>query len=554
MPTIKVSYTDLCQLIGRKIPKAELEELILLNKGEVDRWASEDEMEVEIESDRVDLLAAEGIARALKGALSIELGLPNYLVEKSNFVIKVEPIVQQVRPYVVSGIVEDVELSDAGVAQVMQCQEKLHMTHSRNRRKASIGLHDMDKIKPPIIYTARKPEEIYFMPLHESKAMDGHEILRKVEKGKAYAHIIEHSPVYPLIVDSKDTVLSLPPIINSDDTTVETDTKNLFFEITCLDEAVARVALNALVTNIAERKGQIKSVKIHYPDGRTEVLPDLTPVPKTLHLDYVNQILGLNLKMSRLEELIKKMRMDSKKVDKNTLEILTPAYRADFLHEIDLIEDVAVGYGYNKFQPELPKVVTIGKEHPLESFTRKIRDLMQGFGCQEVSNYHLTNKTQLFTKMNLPEEGIIEIANPVSTTHSLMRTSLLPGMLEFLSQNHHAAYPQKCFEAGDVSKIDEKAETKTVVKRYLCTVMTAFSISFENIQSILQGLADVLQVEGFNLKPMTHSSFIPGRTASINLGKTKIGIVGEIAVPILLNFNIENPVAAFELDLDALIN
>lgn len=552
MPTIKVSYNDLCQLIGKNIPKTEIEELILLNKGEVDQWADEDEMEVEIESDRVDLLAAEGLARTLKGVLGLELGLPKYSVKKSNVLVNVEPIVKEVRPFVVSGIVEDVELSDAGVAQIMQCQEKLHMTHSRNRRKASIGLHDLDKIKSPITYTARKPEDIYFVPLHEIKAMDGHEILHKMEKGKAYAHIIEHSPVYPLIIDSKETVLSLPPIINSADTVVEPDTKNLFFEITCLDEEVARIALNALVTNIAERRGQIKSVEIHYPDGRTEVLPDLTPRPKTLHLDYVNQILGLSLKMNQLETLIKKMRMDAKKIDNNTMEVLTPAYRADFLHEIDLVEDVAVAYGFNKFQPELPRVITIGKGHPIESFTHKLRDLMVGFGCQEVSNYHLTNKTQLFTKMNLPEEGIIEIANPVSTTYSLLRTSLLPGMLEFLSQNQHATYPQKCFEAGDISMINEAAETKTVVKRHLCTVVTAFSVSFENIQSILQGLMDLLQVKNLNIKPITHPSFIPGRTASINLGKTQIGIIGEIVVPVLLNFNLENPVAAFELQLDAL--
>ncbi|MHA1143176.1 MAG: phenylalanine--tRNA ligase subunit beta [Candidatus Helarchaeota archaeon] len=553
MPTIKVSYSDLCQLIGKKIPKPKIEDLILLNKGEVDRWNDDDEMEVEIESDRVDLLATEGIARALKGVLGIEAGLPKYNVEKSNVIVNIDPVVNQIRPFIVSGIVENVELSDAGVAQVMQCQEKLHMTHSRNRRKASIGLHDLDKIKPPITYTARRPEDIYFVPLHEIKAMDGHQILQKVEKGRDYAHLIENSPVYPLLVDSEDTVLSLPPIINSDDTTVEPDTTNLFFDITCLDERVARIALNALVTNIAERKGQIKSVEIRYADGRVEVLPDLAPIPKTLHLDYVNRILGLNLKMKQLEDLIKKMRMDVIVKDKNTLEVLTPAYRADFIHEIDLVEDIAVAYGYNVFKPELPRVLTIGKEQPLETFTRKIRELMIGYGYQEIINYQLTNKDNLQARMNMPEKEVIEIANPVVSTYSILRDSLLPGMLDFLGQNLHAAYPQTCFETGDVSLIDEKAETKTMVKRHLCTAITAYSVSFENIQSILQGLMDLLQVKNFNLKPTTHPSFIPGRTASINLGKNQIGIIGEIIVPVLLNFGIENPVAIFELELNGLL-
>ena len=175
---------------------------------------------------------------------------------------------------------------------------------------------------------------------------------------------------------------------------------------------------------------------------------------------------------------------------------------------------------------------------------------MLGFGYQEVSNYMLSNRTRLYTKMNLLEDDVIEIANPVATTYSILRGSLLPGMLEFLSQNQHAVYPQKCYEAGDISLYDEEAETKTVVRRHLCTVMTAHSVSFEDIQSILQGLMDVLQIEKFNLKPITHPSFIPGRTASINKGKIQIGVIGEIAVPILQNFNIENPVVAFELDLN----
>ena len=385
------------------------------------------------------------------------------------------------------------------------------------------------------------------------KAMDGHEILRKVKKGEEYAHLINQSPVYPVIVDSEDTILSLPPIINSDETTVQEDTKNLFFEITCLDEEVAKVALNVLVTNIAERQGQMKSVEIRYPDGRVEVLPDLTPHPKPLHLDYVNQVLGLKLSMKELKKLVNKMRMDVKIINANTMEVLTPAYRADYLHEVDLAEDVAVAYGYNNFKPDLPKVVTIGRQHPLETFTQKIRDLMVGFGYQEVYNYMLTSKLQQFKKMNLPEENLIEIANPVVSTYSIMRTSLLPSMLEFLSQNAHSAYPQKCFEAGDICLLDEKAETKTTVKRHLCAVFTEYAVSFENIQSILQGMMDVLQVKGFNLKPISDSCLIPGRSASINIGKTQIGFVGEIAVPILMNYNLENPVAAFELELNRLL-
>ncbi|MFX0141176.1 MAG: phenylalanine--tRNA ligase subunit beta [Candidatus Hodarchaeota archaeon] len=552
MPTLNFSYNDLCQLIGKKIEKKRLEELILLNKGEVEDWKG-DEMTVEVTSDRIDLLSVEGIARALKGFLEIELGIPKYPVQESNVRLTVDEEVNQVRPFVVSGIIEDVELTDTSVAQLMQMQEKLHATHCRNRRKASIGLHDLDKIKPPIIYTAKRPDEIYFIPLQETKAMDGKEILRKVKKGVAYASLIRDSPLYPVIIDSEETFLSLPPIINSVDTAVDPDTKNLFFEITCLDEQVARTALNVLLCNICERKGTIKTVEIEYYDGRIVNLPDLTPQNWILHLDYTNQILGLNLNLNELNKLIKKSRMESNQKDRNTVEVFVPPFRSNILHEIDLIEDVSIAYGYNKYVTKLPKVITIGKEDKKAIFTRKIRELMVGFGFQEISNYIMTNKEHLFSNMNLDEIEIVEIANPVSTTFSVLRNNLIPSMLNFLQNNLHAMYPQKIFEAGDVVIVDKKAQTKTKTMRKLCAAITAYSISFENIQAVLFSLLQNLGLKNLELTPKEHNSFIQGRVAEIHVNGENIGIIGEISIPVLKNFALENPVALFEIELDQLL-
>ncbi len=551
MPTLNFSYKDLCQLIGKKIERSELEELILLNKGEVEDW-QDDEMVVEVSSDRIDLLSVEGIARALKGFLEIEIGIPKYEVQKSNVKLIVEAAVNQVRPYIVSGIVENVELTDTSVAQLMQLQEKLHNTHCRARRKASIGVHDLDKVKPPFTYTAKKPEDIYFIPLQETKAMDGDEILRKVKKGIQYADIISSSPVYPLLIDSEETVLSLPPIINSVDSAVDPGTKNLFFDITCLDEQIARTALNVLVCNICERRGTIKTVEVSYANGRTEILPNLTPQKNLLRLDFTNQILGLNLKLSELMHLIMKMRMDASKKDENAIEISVPPFRSHILHEIDLVEDISVAFGYNKFEPALPRVTTIGKELGKSIFTRKIRELMAGFEFQEISNYIMTSKEELFTKMNMNEIEIVEIANPVSMTFSVLRNSLMPAMLKFLQNNLHALYPQKCFETGDVVIVDKKAQTKTKRFRSLCAAISAYSISFENIQAVLFSLLHNLGIENIELTPIKFESFIEGRLAEVHVDGKNIGVIGEIAIPVLKNFTLENPVALFEIDLDQL--
>ncbi|MBD3229193.1 MAG: phenylalanine--tRNA ligase subunit beta [Candidatus Lokiarchaeota archaeon] len=567
MPTIKVSWEDLCNLIlkgltDKKISelpidvdddliyKDELEDLIFLNKGEVESWEG-DEIEVEVTSDRIDLLSTEGFARAIRGFLGIEVGLPKYDVHKTDFELLVDPSVNKVRPYIVSGIVEDVEFTDAQVAQIMQQQEKLHATHSRNRKQASIGLHDLDKIEPPITYCAKRPEDIHFIPLHETEEMNGYEILEKVPKGRDYAFIIEGAPVYPLLHDSKGTILSLPPIINSVDTAVTPETRNLFFDITCLNKNIANYALNVLVCNIAERCGKIKSVNIKYPD-HIEVLPDLTPNKRELHVDYAKNVLGVDLSFNELKDLILKARMEfeENKNDKNVLTISIPAYRSDNHHEIDVVENISIAYGYNKLIPESPKIITVGEEDPFEVFVRRLTYFLIGLKYQELHNFVMTSKDVLFNKMNLAssKQNFIEIINPISSSFEVLRNDLLPLNLDFLSKNIHAALPINVFEIGNIVKIDESKETKTNQIRQLNVLKTDFSVSFEDIQAVLFSLMDYLELE-FNLERNNNPIFIKGRGAIIKVDENVLGDIGEISLGIIKNFGLINPVVSLRLDL-----
>ncbi|MHA1230265.1 MAG: phenylalanine--tRNA ligase subunit beta [Candidatus Helarchaeota archaeon] len=566
MPTVNVSWEDLSKLILKglseeeisKLPcevdediiyKEDLEELLFLNKAEVESWKG-DMIEIEVTSDRIDLLSVEGFARAIRGFLGIEVGLPHYSIEKSNFELIVDPSVNQVRPYIVSGIIENVEFSDIQVAQIMQAQEKLHATHSRNRKQASIGLHDLDKITPPVTYCAKKPEDICFIPLHETEKMNGYEILEKVPKGREYAYIIKDAPVYPILHDAKGTILSLPPIINSVDTAVTPDTRNLFFDITCLNKKIANYALNALICNIAERGGQIKTVKVVYPD-HVEELPDLTPNKRILHLDYVNHVLGLNLSLDELKQLILKARMGYEDRDSSSVTVLIPAYRADDHHEIDLVENVSIAYGYNKFVPEIPKILTVGQEDPFEIFSRKVAYFLIGLGYQEVNNYIMTSKEVLFEKMNIDESkaNFVEISNPVSSSFSILRNDLLPLNIDFIAKNTHVTLPVKIFEIGDVVEIDESYETKTKQIRQLTALITDYSVSFENIQEVLFALFNYLNLE-IELKKTVNNVYIKGRSANIFVNDKLVGDIGEISLEILENFGLINPIAALRLDLN----
>ena len=559
MPTIQVLYNDLCQLIGKQIPLEDLKEYILLIKGEVEKTTSIEEggkitdceLSIEVTSDRPDMLSTEGLARILKGFLEIEVGLPNYEIKGSNITVKVDTSVLSIRPYIACAILRGIEMSDPLIRQLMQLQEKLHTTHCRNRRKASIGIHDLDKVEPPFTYYAEDPEKIKFVPLGETREMTGREILQRHPKGIEYGKIIERFDKYPLLVDKNGEVLSLPPIINGIATQVTEKTKNIFIDVTGTDWRIVTTTLNIVASNIAERTGYIESVKMIYPDRELKT-PDFKLTEMTIDTNYANKILGINLSPKQIVKCLQKVRLDAKQVDYEKIKVQIPPFRVDFLHPVDVVEDIAIGYGYNKFEPELPPTLTVGRELVETKMTRKIRDLMIGLGFQEVFYYTMSSEDVQVKKMRLKDVNLVKIANPVSKEYSVMRHSLLPGLLNIESKNAHVELPHKIFEIGDVIVIDEKSESRTRNNLNLAALISDYSVSYEDIQAVLYALLRNLKIE-FELKPVKHPSFIEGRTAKIIINNKDAGIMGEVHPEVLENFKIENPTAAFEVDIQILI-
>ena len=557
MPTIAVSYNDLIGLIGQKIPLETLEDRLFYIKAEVEDitplyGASNEiidhDLQIEITSDRPDLLSASGLARVLKGIYEIEMGLQKFDIDSSGIQCTVDSSVLNVRPYIVCGVVKNVHLTDALVRQLMQLQEKIHDTHCRRRRKGSIGLHNLDAVEPPFTYLAETPENINFVPLNETEEMNGYEILRKIPKGRDYAHIIDSFDRYPLLVDKNGDVLSLPPIINGNLTRVDMDTRNLFFDVTGTDEYIITYALHILLADLYDRGAKIESVEIIYSDKTPIAYPNFTPSKMNLSLKNTNELLGFGLNSNDLTTILKKMRFDSQKIDDDTLEVLIPVYRPDFLHEVDLIEDVSIGYGYDIMEPELPQSMTVGGELPLSTFERKIKDLMVGMGFIEVLNYVLTSKYDLETISPFTEfNEITEIANPVSEKYTVIRNQLLPGLISFLSKNLHSAFPQKIFEIGPVGIPDSSVINKVRTVPRISAAITDYATSYEHIQSVVGGLLNNLGIP-FELKNAVNPSFLKGRVAEVFVKGVKVGILGELHPEVLLKFKLENPTAVYEFD------
>ena len=541
MPTITVSANDLKSLIDKPVTDSQLDTVLPLVKCEIDSWEG-DEMRIEVNPDRPDLLSTEGIARQVSSWLGFKRGLHGYVVSKPKVMLNLDSPVK-VRPEIVAGLVRNVSMSDDMVRSVMQLQEAIDYTIGRDRSKSAIGVHDFSPVKPPFYYREVGPKDIEFVPLGFKKKMTIEQILKEHPKGIAYRHIFGKSKTYPIILDNNDDVLSFPPIINGELTKVSPETKDIFLDITGFDQTPLNYALNILLGALEMRGGKIESVKIN---NRT--YPHLKARPVGIDKDSIRKLLGLNLKDRDIHDCLERMGYG---VDAKAGKALVPPYRADILHPVDIIEDIAIAYGYNNMNPEIPRIPTMGHSSPREDFSLRLKEFMVGLGFSEVINYSLTNNEKHFSRLGIKDPGAIRISNPISNEYDLIRHWVIPNLIENLASNIHRRYPQRMFELGEVIHADPKADTGTRNVKKLAAVTSHKDAGFSEIVSIFNALNEVLPFS-LKLSDSTHGSFLPGRCAKIIMGKIEVGVLGEIHPQVLQECGLKMPVAAFEINAEML--
>ena len=542
MPVISIEYDDLIDLLGQKVEMEKLVEIIPMMGADIER-IDYTQMDIEFFPDRPDLYSVEGVARALRGYMGLEVGLKNYPITDSDVKLIVDPTVNEVRPYIVSGVIRDVEMTDYFIQSLMDMQEKLHLTLGRKRAKMAIGVHDFRDITPPFTYKAVDPESIQFVPLGKSETMDLEEILRKHEKGREYAWTLEGFTRYPIIVDVNNEVLSFPPIINGTLTMVTEATKDIFLDLTGTDMNAVNHALNIISTALAERGGKMEKVEVIYQDKSIKT-PNLEPTKMDLELEYVNSMLGTNLSLEETAKLLEKMRFGVKVIE-GKISTLIPAYRSDILHPIDLVEDVAISYGYMKLEPELPKTMTFGKSMEIIDFCNSLRNIMIGFGFNEVMTLTLSNEKEQFEMMSLEFSDRAIAKNPLTVEHTCLRVSLLPSLLSTLRANRHRDLPQKIFEIGVTVP-----EENNIFK--LGGMVIYPKASFTEAKSIVEGILRSVGIQ-YDIQPFTHGSFINGRCAAVVYNDKSSGIFGELHPQVITNFALSNPIYAFELNVEEMV-
>lgn len=542
MPVVNVSLERLKKMVpGVNIDKAlEMLPFVGLDIEGVDG----DIVRVEYNPNRPDFSSDYGIARALAGLLGKKTGAPRFKISgKSGISIKVDRKVKSVRPFVVALVARNGRLDDESIRQIISMQEDLHNGPGRRRKKASIGIHNLDAIKGPVRYTLVNSNHA-FVPLGESGKMTIKQVLEETQTGREYDHLLKEK--YPVIIDSRGTTLSFPPIINGEATKVDARCRNLFVEVTATDRKAADDVLAVLAMTLADAGFEIRSVSVS--DGGRRDTPDIKPVVMSVDAAYVNEILGLELSPAQMVACLKKCRLDAKAA-KTKITCTVPRYRTDIFSAVDLAEEVAIGYGLYNVEPSFPASPSAGQRSETSAQFDAARDTMTGLGMIEAFNFSLSSRqVQHELAGRAPEGEVLAVDGSKSAEHDVLRDSLVPSLLQSLARNVHEEYPQRLFEIGKVFKKAGKIEESW----HIAAVIAHGEADYTEAKSALQALASALGAQ-VATKASQDPLFIRGRCAAIVRGDRQIGTIGEVTPLAIDNFKLRVPVAAFEVDLSALL-
>lgn len=594
MPIIIVKRDQLFENLGKQYSEEEFRNLCFEYGIELDDITSEKEMKenelnrkiedeelseevlykIEIPANRYDLLCEEGLTNALLIFLK-KMKIPKYeytLDPKSDNLVTmtVKKETSPLRPFIVCAILRNIKFNEHTFKfNFLSLQDKLHQNIGRRRTIVAIGTHDLDKIEGPFTYEGKAPESIEFVPLDKTKSFRADHLMEFYETDPSHKHlkpyvpIIKDSPYYPVIYDKNGVVLSLPPIINGNHSKMSASTRNVLIEITCTDRNKGLITLNSMISAFSqycEKKFTVEPVKVIYENGEVDITPRLKQEVFTVSLKKIKRVVGIDIDQKECAAFLERMGHETDIVDDDLMKVTVPIYRADVLHECDIIEDVAIAYGYNRIQVTQPKGRTVGKEDPFNKLCDQLRIEMAICGYIEMYTLSLVSKEENFTMMckEIPEKQFVELGNAKAENQfQMVRTSMIPCLLNAVHHNQKKlSLPMKFFEINDVCELTKETDTGSINSRRLVLMYAGTKSILEEVHGVMDRAMKMMEVPfgeeqgGYHLVPEEDSSFFEKRHANIIYKGEKAGDIGVIHPQVLKNFKIDVPVVVCEIWLE----
>lgn len=574
MPKIDVSDGLLERFLGRSIDDAELEPLLSSAKAVLDeRDLAGAIRNIELnDTNRPDLWSTAGLARQLRARLGAPppiydcFSLPGEPLPAEGRIIEVDAGLREVRPFIVGFQASGPAVGEALLADLIQTQEKLCWSYGRKRRSIAMGVYRAGSLRYPIRYQAVDPDATSFAPLSADDeppaTMSLREVLTRHPKGVEFGPIIADQARFPFLVDADGQALSMPPIINSADLgAVSPDDDDLFVEVTGTELHHLLVATSIVACDLADAGYLIRPVTTQYPYdtpfGREVTAPLAFQDPVSVELAYVAKLLGEPVTAAEALEHLRLAGVEAE-VSEQSLIVRPPPYRNDFLHAVDVVEEVMIGRGLDSFRPTMPEDFTAGRLTDIERFSRRVRDLMVGLGYEELMVSYLGSYRDHVQHMRAEGDAeldsqVLRIANPISESYAVVRASCLPSLLRCEKASAHAVYPHRLFEVGKTARRDSSDESGTVTHVHLGYLLADGAAGFNDVSEHLAGLLYYLGI-GYRLRACDDPRFTPGRAAEVLIGngETSVGRIGELHPEVLAAWSIQMPCAACEIELEAL--
>ena len=564
MPKIEVNKSSFFKLLGKQYSVDELENLLTFAKAELDvsplEFETSEILKIELnDTNRPDLWTENGLARLLNVLKNKKKSKKNvynsflYLQDAKKgitkeHVIKVSSSVKNVRPYIAGFLVKGKKITDEELNSIIQTQEKLCTNYGKKRQTLAMGIYRANLISWPIFYSTESPS-FEFTPLNFEKSVTLKEILKTHPKGIEYADILKDFKKYPILKDSNGEVLSFPPIINSEKIgAVKEGDDFLFIEFTGTQLNNVLLACNIVACDFSDNGWEVEPVMLD-----NEQVESVTPLyfqePCNVKLSYINKLLGSSFSMKEVILALEKMDSDVKILDEDTIQVIIAPYRNDYLHPVDVVEDVMIASGLSLFEAEAPNDFTIGRLLPQTILGRKLKKLLVGMGYEEFIFNYLGSSRDYIERMKASKEDVLEILNPISENYQFVRPSILPSLLSCESASSTATYPHKIFELGKIAFISDAGENGTKTSNSLCFLTAEKEANYNKIASEVSSLFYYLNLD-YKVKEATDPRFILGRVATCTIGNKVLGVFGELSPDVLENWEITMPCTMAEFDVD----
>lgn len=562
MPKIEVDRNAFFRLVGRELDGEEFEHILTVAKAELD--GSDDSiLKIELnDTNRPDLWSTAGLARQLRVYLSG--AIPEYgffssakrPLDHAERTIEVDSQLHGIRPYIAGFAVSGKGIDDAALKDLIQTQEKLCWNYGRRRQSIAMGVYRHSAVTYPVHYRAADPDSTRFVPLGMARPLSLREILSEHPKGKDFGWIVEGFPAFPFLTDDTGEVLSFPPVINSATLgAVEVGDTELFIELTGTDLDSLLTATSIVACDLADEGFTIHPVMTRYPYdtkyGKEITAPFYFQQPISVDVAFGSRLLGKEFSVEDAVTSVAKMGCHAT-ADKDRVTVTVPEYRNDFLHPVDIVEDMMMGKGLDSFEPLSPADFTVGRLTEIEILARRVKNTMVGIGYQEMIFNYLGSKKDYVDRMRTTGAELVRIANPMTENYEYVRASILPALLNAEAVSANAAYPHSIFEVGKISLLDSSDTSGTSTRDFLGFLQADRSTDFNAVRSHLAVVFYYLSVE-HSLSETEDPRFITGRCAHIIVGDNPIGIIGEVHPAVLENWGIQMPCSACELDVTALL-